>query len=154
MRRWWSPQPNVTGRGILAGYSARFWLLVLVIGVAAGVGASVMMALLKLAEHLSYGYRRGSYLDDLSLGSGLHRVVVLLLAGLRIGGGVTVLHRLPISGGAEVSEALWLRARRLPFVASVARGALSIVTVGMGVSLGREAAPQLVGAASASWPDP
>jgi H+/Cl- antiporter ClcA len=36
-------------------------------------------------------------------------------------------------------------------VASIARGALSIVTIGMGVSLGREAAPQLAGAATASW---
>jgi H+/Cl- antiporter ClcA len=34
---------------------------------------------------------------------------------------------------------------------SIARGVLSIVTVGLGVSLGREGAPQLVGAASASW---
>jgi CIC family chloride channel protein len=38
----------------------------------------------------------------------------------------------------------------MSFVPSVARGLLSIVTVGMGVSLGREAAPQLAGAATAS----
>ena len=31
------------------------------------------------------------------------------------------------------------------------RGVLSIVVVGLGVSLGREAAPQLAGAAGASW---
>lgn len=149
-RRWFSPQPNLPGQGLLAGYSSRFWMLVVVTGVAAGVGASAMMALLKLAEHLSYGYRRGPYLDGLSVGSGLHRVIVLLVAALLVGAGVTLLHRLPISGGAEISEALWLKAGRLPFLASVARGVLSIVTVGMGVSLGREAAPQLVGAAAAS----
>jgi H+/Cl- antiporter ClcA len=123
---------------------------VVVIGIAAGVGASAMMALFKLAEHLSYGYRRGPYLDGVSVGSGLHRVIVLLVAALLVGAGVTVLHRLPISAGTEISEALWLRAARLPFLASIARGVLSIVTVGMGVSLGREAAPQLAGAAAAS----
>jgi H+/Cl- antiporter ClcA len=121
-----------------------------VIGVAAGIGASAMMALLKLAEHLSYGYRRGPYLDGLSAGSGLHRVIVLLLAAVVVGIGATVLHRLPVSGGAEVSEALWIYAGRLPLVSSIARGVISIVTVGMGVSLGREAAPQLTGAAAAS----
>src|SRR5579872_2716585 len=65
--------------------------------------------------------------------------------------------RRPAGGGREVSEALWLRRGRLGFVPSLARGALSIVTVGMGVSLGREAGPQLAGAATASrladWAD-
>jgi H+/Cl- antiporter ClcA len=135
----------------VAGYSAKFWLLVVLIGVAAGIGASALMGLLKLVEHLFYGYRRGPYLDGLSVGSGLHRVVVLLLAGVIIGVGVTLLHRLPISGGTEISEALWLHGARLPFLGSIARGVLSIVTIGMGVSLGREAAPQLAGAATASW---
>jgi CIC family chloride channel protein len=148
--RWSSPQPNLPGRGLLAAYGGRFWALVVVIGIAAGVGASAMMGLLKLAEHLAYGYRPGPYLDGLSVGTGLHRVVVLLVAALLVGAGVTLLHRLPISGGAEISEALWMHAGRLPFFASIARGALSIVTIGMGVSLGREAAPQLAGAAAAS----
>jgi CIC family chloride channel protein len=61
-----------------------------------------------------------------------------------------VLRRLPGSPGTDVSEALWLHGGRLPWVASIVRGTLSIVTVAMGVSLGREAAPQLAGAATAS----
>jgi CIC family chloride channel protein len=150
-RRWFSYQPNVPGRGIVAGYSSRFWLLVAVIGVAAGAGASAMMALLKLTEHLAYGYAHGPYLDGVQVGSGRHRVVVLLLAGVIVAAGAVVLHRLPSSGGTEVSEALWLGEARLPFVASIARGVLSIITVAMGVSLGREGAPQLAGAATASW---
>src|SRR5436305_8328976 len=87
--RWFSPQPNVPGRGLLAGYSSRFWALVIVIGVLAGIGASAMMALLKLAEHLSYGYRAGPYLDGLSVGTGAHRVIVLLIAAVIVGVGVT-----------------------------------------------------------------
>ena len=64
--------------------------------------------------------------------------------------GLRMLGRLPTSGGTEVSEALWPRSGRMAFVPSIARGVLSIVTVGLGVSLGREAAPQLAGAATAS----
>jgi H+/Cl- antiporter ClcA len=61
-----------------------------------------------------------------------------------------VLRRLHGSGGGEISEALWLHGARLELLPSLVRGALSIVTVGMGASLGREAAPQLAGAAFAS----
>jgi H+/Cl- antiporter ClcA len=82
---------------------------------------------------------------------------VLLLAAVIVIVGLRLLGRLPIAGGTEVSEALWLRRAKLAFIPSVARGVLSIVTVGMGVSLGREAAPQLAGAATASrladWAD-
>jgi chloride channel protein, CIC family len=148
--RWSSHQPNVTGRGIVAGYSARFWTLVVFLGVGTGIGASALMALLGLAEHLSYGYRSGPFLDGVHAASGERRVIVLLLAALLLGVGASILHRLPTSGGTEVSEALWLHGARLPLVSSLARGALSIITVGMGVSLGREAAPQLAGAALAS----
>ena len=49
-----------------------------------------------------------------------------------------------------MTEAIWLRSGKLDLVHSLARGVLSIVIVGMGVSLGREAGPQLVGAAFAS----
>ena len=149
-RRWHSHQPNVPGQGIVASYSARFWALVVGLGVITGASACVLIALLKLTEHLAFGFHRGRFLDGVSLPSGERRVVVLLLAALIVGVGTTVLHRLPISGGTEVSESLWLRAGRLPLLPSLARGVLSIVTVGMGVSLGREAAPQLAGAAFGS----
>ncbi len=149
-RSWSSHQPNVTGRGIVAGYSLRFWTLVVVLGLATGVGASALMAVLRLTEHLAYGDRAGPFLDGVQAASGERRVVVLLLAAVLVGVGALILPHLPSAGGAEVSEALWLRGARLAPVPSFARGALSIVTVGMGVSLGREAAPQLAGAAIAS----
>jgi CIC family chloride channel protein len=150
VRRWYSHQPNVTGRGIVAGYSARFWMLVGVLGLSTGVSASALIALLRLAEHLTYGYRSGPFLDGVQASSPGRRVIALLLAALVVAAGAWILRRLPTSGGTEVSEALWLRGGRLPLIPSLARGALSIVTVGMGVSLGREAAPQLAGAGIAS----
>jgi CIC family chloride channel protein len=148
--RWFSYQPNVTGRGIVAGYSARFWAIVAVLGVVTGAGASALVGLLRLVEHLAYGYRSGPFLDGVEAAAGWHHIVALLLAAILVGAGAVSLRRLPRSGGTEVSDALWLRGARLAVLPSLARAVLSIVTVGLGVSLGREAAPQLVGAATAS----
>ena len=55
------------------------------------------------------------------------------------------------SEATEVSESLWLSEGRLPLLSSLARGVVAIVTVGLGSSMGRESAPQLAGAAVASW---
>jgi chloride channel protein, CIC family len=150
-RRWSSHQPNVPGRGIVAGYSLRFWGIVVVLGVGTGVAASALVGLLRLVEHLAYGYRNGPFLDGVQAAAGWRHVVALLVAALLVAGGTVVLGRLPTSGGTEVSEALWLRGGKLAVVPSLARAVLSIVTVALGVSLGREAAPQLAGAAGASW---
>ena len=49
-----------------------------------------------------------------------------------------------------LSEAIWFRFGRLPLLQAVENAVLSIVIVGMGASLGREAAPKLTGAAIAN----
>ncbi len=149
-RRWFSPQPNVTGRGIVAGYSARFWGLVVLIGVISGIGATLLMLLLHWVEHVAYGYGAGPFFGGVSASPGWRHVAALELAALLVAGGVLLFQRLPPSGAAEVSDALWVHSARMPLVGSVIRGILSIVTVALGVSLGREGAPQVVGAASAS----
>jgi hypothetical protein len=51
--RFASPQANVPGQGIIASYTARFWALVVGLGVITGLAASALMALLHLIEHLS-----------------------------------------------------------------------------------------------------
>lgn len=150
-RSWFSPQANVTGRGIVAGYTVRFWSIVVVLGVITGIAASLLMALLHLVEHIAYSYRHGPFLDGVEAAAPWHRIVALLAAAVLVIVGLSLLRRLPVSGGIEVSEAVWLRGGRVAAVPSVARGVLSIVAVGLGVSLGREAAPQLAGAAGASW---
>ncbi|HET9102882.1 MAG TPA: chloride channel protein [Solirubrobacteraceae bacterium] len=156
-RRWSSHQPNVPGRGIVAGYTARFWGLVVGLGVVTGAAASALMALLRLTERLAFGSGHGSFLTDVRASADLRRVVVLVLAGLIVAAASRIRRRGPLAGGTEVSEALWLHGGRLRLPPSLERGVISIVTVGMGVSLGREAAPQLAGAAAASrlsdWAD-
>jgi H+/Cl- antiporter ClcA len=148
-QRWFSPQPNVTGAGIIAGYSGRFWMIVALLGVAAGAGAAALVELLRLVERITYGHHAATLLRAVRESSDLRRVLALLAAAVIVIVALRVLGRLP-TGGTEVSEALWLRSGRLALLPSLARAVLSIVTVGMGVSLGREAAPQLVGAATAS----
>jgi CIC family chloride channel protein len=150
LSRFSSPQPNVPGRGIVASYSARFWALVVAIGVAAGLGGALLMWILNQIAHLAWGHSGLSFLGGVERSSDARRVLVLLLAGVIAGVGGLAIRRLRGFGGGEVSEALWHRDGEMAVGTSFARGLLSIVVVALGASLGREAAPQLAGAATAS----
>lgn len=146
-----SHQPNVPGFGIVASYGARFWILVAAIGVATGLAGALLLELLRIVEEAAWSTdEAGSFLGGVEASSPVRHVVVLVLAGAIAGGGALLIQRASLPGGGEVSEALWLRDAKLPLRTSLARAVLSIVTVGMGSSLGREAAPQLAGAAVAS----
>ena len=148
--RWVSPQGNITGMGIVASYSGRFWALVVTLGVISGASASLLVGILRLVERLSYGVHRHTLLASVEASPGWRRIAALAVAAVIVTVGLRLLGR-SSTGGTEVTEAIWLRSGRLEFFPSIARALLSIVTVGMGVSLGREAAPQLVSAASSSW---
>jgi chloride channel protein, CIC family len=148
--RFSTPQPNVPGKGVVASYSAGFWGLVITIGVLTGLGGAALLELLLALQHLAWSYHSGTFLHAVEQVSGGWRVLVLLIAGLLAAGGALVIKRLRGLGGGEVSEALWLHGGHLPLGRSLGRGTLSIAVVALGASLGREAAPQLTGAAVAS----
>ena len=137
-RRWSSYQPNVPGRGIVAGYTARFWAIVVVLGVITGVLASALVELLRLVEHVAYGYRRGPFLDGVQASVGWRHFVALKTAAVIVIVSGLVLGRPRGSEATEVSESLWLSEGRLPLLSSLARGVVAIVTVGLGSSMGRE----------------
>ena len=145
-RSFTSPQPNIPGQGILAGYSLRFWGLVVAIGAATGLAGAAFIALLNLVERLAWRRPASQFLAAVTAASPERDLFVLLAAGA----GALLVLRLRGSGGGEISEALWLRGGQLELLPSLVRGTLSIITVGMGASLGREGAPQLAGAAFAS----
>jgi H+/Cl- antiporter ClcA len=149
-RSFASPQPNVPGQGILAGYSLRFWGFVVAIGAATGLAGAAFIALLTLVERLAWRRPASQFLAAVTAASTGRDLFVLLAAGAIAGAGTLLVLRLRGSGGGEISEALWLRGGRLELLPSLVRGTLSIITVGMGASLGREGAPQLAGAAFAS----
>jgi len=148
--RFFSPQPNVPGKGIVASYGLAFWALVVGIGVASGLGGALLMLLLHALEHLAWGFHAGTFLDAVKRVSALHRILVLTGAGVLAAAGGLAIKRLRGFGGGEVSEALWLEDAHLSMGPSLGRGTLSIAIVAMGASLGREAAPQLFSAAFAS----
>ncbi len=135
------------GRGIVASYSAKFWMLVVLVGLGAGLGGAALMEMLKGVQHLAWSYHLGSFLEGVQGASATRRVVVLTIGGVVAGFGSLLLAG---RGGGEISEAIWLREARLPLLGSLARAVHSIVIVGLGASLGREAAPQQTGAAVAS----
>jgi chloride channel protein, CIC family len=140
-------QPNVPGRGITASYGLRFWLLVVAIGAGTGLAGAALIELLRAVQHLAWNYSSGPFLDAAEHASSARRVIVLAIGGLVAGVGTIALAG---RGGGEVSESLWLRGAHLPLLGSIAKGIHSIVVVALGASLGREAAPQLAGAALAS----
>jgi len=137
----------VPGKGIVASYGVRFWLLVVAIGVGAGLGGAGLIELLRAIQHLAWSYHSGDFLEGVKRTSSARRVLVLLIGGVVAGAGSLLLAR---RGAGEVSEAIWLRGARLPLLSSIARAVQSIVIVALGASLGREAAPQQTGAALAS----
>ncbi len=118
-------------------------------GVTAGLAAGLLMRLLRLMQHLAWGEGAGGFLRAVEAASPGHRVGVLVLGGLAAGLGRALIRREGSHAGG-LAAAVWFRAGRLPFVATVAQGVLSIVVVGLGASLGREAAPKQVGAAFGS----
>jgi len=121
-----------------------------------GVGAGLLMALLHLVQHLSYGGHGTALLPGVEAAPGWRRVLVLVLAAVVATAGLRLLGR-TATGATEVTEAIWFSSGKVAFWHGIGRAVLSIVTVGMGVSLGKEGAPQLVGAAFASraseWAD-
>jgi chloride channel protein, CIC family len=134
----------------VAGYRPQFWGVVVGVGLAAGIFGAALMELLRFIQRFAFGYHSGGFLHGVQQASDARTILVLLTAGAIAGIGGLIVHQVRGSGAGEISDALWLGQARLPFWRSQARGLLSIVIVAMGASLGREAAPQLAGAAWAS----
>ena len=135
----------------LPGQAQRFWLLVFATGAIGGLGAIVLFALLGAVERHAWP-AAPTFLGAVRSASPLRRVLVPALAGLLISV-VSLLARWPVGGHGTsgILEAVWLRRGRLPLGRALARGALSIVAVGMGAPLGREGALLQTGAAAGSW---
>ncbi len=150
-----SAQPNVTAHGRLFLYPPRFWLLVLLGGVGAGLAGGLLMRLLRLVEHASFHYTDVDFLDGVAASSPLRRVGMLLGAGVIAGlAGYGLRWVFQVRTGralpAGLNKAIWFRSGRLPFVYTVLRAVESIVIVGMGMSLGREGALKDMGGAIGS----
>jgi H+/Cl- antiporter ClcA len=142
-------QPNATGDED-APLTGVFWFFVGLTGVAAGLFGVLMMLVLRVVQTLAFGAGHGSFQAAVTQASSTRRLTVLGLAGLLGGIGWYLLRRLTPRESTHVDDELWTGRAVLSFRRSLGTSVLSEVVVGAGASLGREAAPKLLGAAAAS----
>ena len=146
----YSPQPNLVAEENMHRFPRRFWLLLVLTGIGTGLGASALMGILRAVQHAAWSYRHGNFLAAVERTGSEHRVVVLLIGGLVGAAGLLLRHLVVRGHGGEVSETIWFKEGKFPFLRTSTSAVLSIVIVGLGASVGREGAPKQVGAAIAS----
>src|ERR1700691_5296269 len=131
--------------------AARFWLAVLLTGVGTGIGAAALTRLLELVQHLAWNGSGTSILDAAEHAGVWRHILVLLGAGLVPGAGQIVLRTLSSGNGIDTTAAIWFHAGRMPAWRTLGSAVLSVIIVGMGVSLRREGAPKQAGAVIANF---
>ena len=142
-------QPNITsgGAGVL---TPRFWVMVALTGMAAGLLGAVLMLILFNVQYAAFGYHSGSLQHGVEQASAARRVASLLIAGAFGGVAWFLLRRYTKGEPSELDEAVWNGDGRLSFRRCLGTSVISEVVIGMGASIGREAAPKLLGGASGS----
>jgi CIC family chloride channel protein len=130
--------------------AAAFWIAVILTGVGTGIGAIALTRLLDIVQHRAWPGAGMSLTDAAAHANPWRHVVVLFGAGTLTGAAQIVLRRLSSGNGIDTTEAIAFSAGRLPPLRTLATAVLSVAVVGMGVSLGREAAPKQAGAVMAN----
>ena len=131
--------------------AVRFWLAVIGTGVVAGVGAAALTRLLEAVQRFVWGGTGTNLLASAMNATAANHVIALLAAGAVTGVGQILLRRLSSGNGIDTTAAIWFHAGRLPYLRTLGSALLSVIIVGMGVSLGREGAPKQVGAVFANF---
>jgi CIC family chloride channel protein len=136
---------------VLPGAAQRFWILVIATGALSGAGAGALLLLLRLVQSAAWP-QADSFAGAVEAASPMRRVLVPAAAGVAVGL-VALLGRRPLGGHgtARIIEAIWHRGRELRLSRTALNGVASVVSVGMGASLGREGALVSTGAACGSW---
>jgi H+/Cl- antiporter ClcA len=142
-------QPNATGDHD-APLTPTVWLIICLTGIGAGLFGDLMMLILDTVAHVAFGDDSASFEDRVRHASSLRRIASLLLVGA-IGGIAWRRIRGSMAGrSADVDNELWSGTANVSMRRSLATSVVSVLVVGGGASLGREAAPKLLGAASGS----
>ena len=142
-----SAQPNVLLSATeVAQMNLRMWVMVLLTGVGAGLTSGFLMRLLRLVQHLSFSYSTGDFLSGVRNTSGAHRFVVVSLGGVVAGLSLYLLRLITGGSGSDVTGAIWYKQGRFEAAPTIAKSIISIIIVGMGAAIGREAALKDMGA--------
>jgi H+/Cl- antiporter ClcA len=131
--------------------AAPFWLAVLLTGIGTGVAAAALTRLLEMVQRLMWNGTGTNLLDAAEHASAWRHILVLLGAGVVTGAGQIILRHLSSGNGIDTTAAIWFHAGRMPAWRTLGSALLSVVIVGMGVSLGREGAPKQAGAVIANF---
>lgn len=131
-----------------ASWFIRLVVVTLLVGVGSGVAGIAVTLLLRVAQHLAFGYSDGTFLEGVLGAEPWRRVVALAAAGVIGGFGWWALRRW---GRAVVPVADVVDGARMPGLPSLLHAALQIAIVGLGASIGRELAPRELGALFGSW---
>jgi len=126
-------------------------MAVLLTGALTGGAAAALTRLLEAVQRLVWRGSGTDLLTSATRASVWRHVFVLLAAGVVTGLGQLILRRLSSGNGIDTTSAIWFHAGRLPSLRTLGSAVLSVVIVGMGVSLGREGAPKQAGAVFANW---
>jgi CIC family chloride channel protein len=142
-------QPNNTDDGDTA-LTLPFWIALVLTGIATGLIGDGLMFLLYSIQHLAFDYHSGEMLGAVERLGDLRRLAPLLIAGA-IGGPAWYILRAATKGQqSDIDESIWTHQGELSWQRSLGSGIISEVVVGLGASLGREAAPKLMGGVSGS----
>jgi H+/Cl- antiporter ClcA len=120
-------------------------------GIGTGIGAAALTRLLEAVQHLAWQGSGTNLLQAVEHASAWRHVLVLLGAGVITGIGQIILRQLSSGNGIDTTAAIWFHAGRMPPWRTLGSAVLSVVIVGMGVSLGREGAPKQAGAVFANF---
>jgi H+/Cl- antiporter ClcA len=131
--------------------AVRFWLAVIGTGAVAGVGAAALTRLLEAVQRFVWGGTGTNLLASAMNATAANHAIALLAAGAVTGVGQILLRHLSSGNGIDTTAAIWFHAGRLPYLRTLGSALLSVIIVGMGVSLGREGAPKQVGAVFANF---
>ncbi len=143
-RRAAMEQPNVTGDGDIP-LTARFWAVLIATGIGAGVFGALLMALLHVVSELAFGPgATENFQAAVERASPAGRLTPLLIGGVVAGVGWFLLRRY-VRGTTDVDDSIWTGDGRLSFRRSAGTSVLSEIVIALGASLGREAAPKLMG---------
>jgi len=127
-----------------------FWLAVVLTGTGTGISAAALTRLLEVVQHLAWAGSGTDILGAAQQAGPWRHVIVLLGAGLVTGAGQLLLRKLSSGNGIDTTAAIWFHAGRMPALRTLGSAVLSVIIVGMGVSLGREGAPKQAGAVMAN----
>src|ERR1017187_10244685 len=131
--------------------AARFWLAVLLTGIGTGVAAAALTRLLEVVQRMVWDGSGTDLLRAAEQAGAWRHILALLGAGAVTGAGQIILRRLSSGNGIDTTAAIWFHGGRMPAWRTLGSALLSVVIVGMGVSLGREGAPKQAGAVIANF---